>query len=187
MLILFLCKCANAICMSKCLIFHSVSILISSAVPLMGYWLLCYVPFIISLFPPLLWCLLTWFWDEGRGLGRGTPGIAWMGSYQIQLDHKYGGLQLMFLTLNSVTKITILFVKYHKKVKLNNSSFIFRENWVYIHTQLMPLKLAFQKMASNSLIDLKTLQVVCFFNHHPLFRFICIYLQTQIHKAHKHK
>lgn len=54
MLILFLFKCANAICMSKCLIFHSVSILISSAAPLMGYWLLCYVPFIISLFPPLL-------------------------------------------------------------------------------------------------------------------------------------
>lgn len=38
--------------MSKCLIFHSVSILISSAAPLMGYWLLCYVPFIISFFSP---------------------------------------------------------------------------------------------------------------------------------------
>lgn len=47
MLILFLCKCANAICMSKCLIFHSASILISPAVPLMEYWLLRYVPFII--------------------------------------------------------------------------------------------------------------------------------------------
>lgn len=54
MLILFLCKCANAICMSKCLIFHSVSILISSAMPLMEYWLLCYVPFIFYFFSPLL-------------------------------------------------------------------------------------------------------------------------------------
>lgn len=70
MLILFLCKCANAICMSKCLIFHSVSILISSAVPLMEYWLLCY--FILFL---LLWCFLPCFW---RGC-TGTTEIAWMG------------------------------------------------------------------------------------------------------------
>lgn len=48
MLILFSCKCTDAICMSKCLIFHSVSILISSAAPLMEYWLLRYVLFIIS-------------------------------------------------------------------------------------------------------------------------------------------
>lgn len=47
MLILFLCKCANTICMSKCLIFHSASILISPAVPLMEYCFLRYVPFII--------------------------------------------------------------------------------------------------------------------------------------------
>lgn len=33
--------------MSKCLIFHSASILISPAVPLVEYWLLRYVPFII--------------------------------------------------------------------------------------------------------------------------------------------
>lgn len=87
MLILFLCKCTNAICMSKCLIFHSVSILISSAVPLMEYWLQCYVPFIISFFPPSP----LMFPDvalEGCG---GTLGIARMGSHQIQVDWECGG------------------------------------------------------------------------------------------------
>lgn len=86
MLILFLCKFASPICMSKCLIFHSASILISSAAPLMGYWLLCYVPFIISFSAaPLM------FSDVVLEGFRGTLGIAWMGSHQFKIDGECGG------------------------------------------------------------------------------------------------
>lgn len=74
MLILSSCKCGSPICLSKRLIFLSVSILIPWAAPLMGYWLLCYVSFIISFYPLLLWCILTHFW---RGFGALQGLLEW--------------------------------------------------------------------------------------------------------------
>lgn len=119
MLILFLCKCANTICMSKCLIFHSVSILISSAVPLMGYWLLCYVPFIISLFPHS--SDVFWRGSCGGGNSRDCLNGIIPNSTRLQIwdwwqkrqNNAIKALNLSFWPQNSVTKI-----------KLNNEVYI---------------------------------------------------------------
>lgn len=86
MLILFLCKWTGAICRSKYLIFHSVLILIFSAVPLMEYWWLRSVPFHVCLFIiSLFWC----FFDMVLEIYVGTWGTARMGLHRF---HSVAGI-----------------------------------------------------------------------------------------------